>query len=57
MKMKQTPLAAAKQAVRELIRASEDRMYMSSYEAECLEKLKVIRRGLYSRNRKAVQAN
>ena len=45
---KRTPRGEARQAVRELIRDYGMRMYMSSYESECLEKLKVIRRGLYS---------
>jgi hypothetical protein len=43
-----TPKGEARKAVRELIRDAEMRMYSSSYESECLAKLKVIRRGLYA---------
>lgn len=48
-----TPLGAARKACRELIRDAEMRPYMSSYESECLDKLKVIRRGLYAHGKEA----
>lgn len=43
---KPSSLTQAKEACRELIADMERRMYMSSYESECLAKLKIIRRGL-----------
>ena len=43
------PIGAARTAIRELICDYERSRYRSSYEDECLVKLKVIRRALYQR--------